>query len=111
MTEWICTDPDSFQWQRKAGRFSTEYEMYQVLPMPSYVEGGGWTAGGGTFRIEDYNNDEISYVLGLYGYRRNGIRNDLLAEILFECNWADFDLMEFDTEAEAVAYVNELMGR
>ena len=109
MTNWICTDPDAFQWQRKASRWSTDYEMYQVAPYPYYVEHGGWCAGGGTFSISDFNNEEIDFTLGLYGYKRDGISNDLLAECLFECNWADFPLESFDTEAEAVAFVDRCM--
>lgn len=112
MSEWIQTD--DFQWQRKVG---DTYEMYQTMKAPDYVEHPFWYAGGGTFRLSDYE-DDIDFDIKQFGYEDvaeiERIYGDhwerIVAECVFECNWADFDLESFDTEEEAIEYVNNLMN-
>lgn len=120
MTDWICTDLDTFQWQRKvAAAWAPEgyaYEMYEVQYI-DFVEEARYFAGGGLFAISDYGADDVKHALDSFGYHtmenlkseygRNSER--ILAECLFECNWADFPIESFDTEAEAVAFVDRCM--
>lgn len=112
-TKWVCTDRDSYQWRRRTG--DGTYEMYQISPqMPYFSDGewftGGYFAGGGSFAITDYGIEDRRWAAGIYGYRLDGMRLDILAECLFECNLADFDIRCFPSREEAMAYVDEMMG-
>lgn len=115
MTEWIQTD--DYQWQRTVDNYYVDdtYEMYQIVKAPEYVEREFWFAGGGEFRLSEYKDDiidnirqygyvDVADVKSIYGNRWE----DIVAECVFECNWADFDLESFDTLEEAQAYVNKL---
>lgn len=106
-SEWVCTDPDTHQWQRKVG---DTYEMYQVQPPLPYADNKYWFAGGGTFKLTDYSEDDIEWTLKTFGYEPGEASEAVTAECLFECNFADFDIESFDTEAEAIEYVNKLKG-
>ena len=111
MSEFIQTD--DYQWQRKVGDV---YEMYQIVDMA--VDKCPYFAGGGTFEISDFDQDDIDHALRIYGYMTMENLNEeygdasesILAEILFECNWADWDLESFDTEEEALEFVYKKMG-
>lgn len=111
MRDFIRTD--DWQWQRKDG---DTYEMYQIVcytevPHPYFV-------GGGHFTLSDFDAEDVEYALNTYGYvdmddltRQYGEDAErVLAECLFECNWADWDLESFKTLDEAREYVNKLMG-
>lgn len=111
MSDWIQTD--DYQWLRKVG---DTYEMYQIIKAPEYVEREFWYAGGGTFELAHYE-DDIDFCIRDFGYASiaevERIYGDhwerIVAECVFECNWADFDLEDFDTLEKAQAYVNKLM--
>lgn len=91
--------------------------MYQVMKAPECVEREFWFAGGGTFALSDYDRRDHEWALHSFGYDGmadveriyGGRAESILAECLFECNWADFPLESFDTEAEAVAFVDSCM--
>lgn len=116
MTEWIQTD--DYQWQRTVDDYYVDdtYEMYQIQKAPEYAEREFWFAGGGEFKLEWYD-DDIDYDINDFGYESvaeiKRIYGDhwerIVAECVFECNWADFDIESFDTLEEAQAYVNKLM--
>ena len=116
MTDFIQTD--DYQWLRTVDTFYVDdtYEMYQIQKAPEYVEREFWYAGGGEFSLADYK-DDIDYDINVFGYESvaeiKRIYGDhwerIVAECVFECNWADFDLECFDTLDEAQAYVNKLM--
>ena len=103
-TEWVQTD--DYQWQRKNGRYGSEYEMYEAVFHP---EPRKWFVGGGTFSIYDWPLEYREFAASIRGTRLDGMRTDVLAEWLFEDNFADWDLECFDTEDEAVAYLDKLM--
>lgn len=111
--EFIKTDER--QWLREVAH--NTYEMYQVVRLPD-LEWGRWFAGGGEFALADYA-DDLDFCLTQYDYGsardvRRTCGNDwkrIIAEVEFECHWADFPIMGFATEAEAISYVNELMER
>lgn len=113
MTEWILTDDASYQWQRKDG---DEYEMCDTVCV-EYVEGYRWFAGHGTFRIADYDQSEIDHALRTFGYMTMGNlkaiygdrSDDILAECLFENCMADFWCEQFETEAEAHAWIDSFV--
>jgi len=111
MSKFIQTD--DYQWQRKVGDV---YEMYQIMKAPEWVERELWYAGGGEFELSDYEDDildnvqqfgydDLADVKRIYGDHWERI----VAECVFECNWADFEVESFDTLEEAQAYVNKLM--
>lgn len=108
-TEWIKTD--DYQWQRKDGG---TYEMYEAVFHPGVDK---WFVGGGKFRMDEFTDGDVAYVLDTYGYdTMENLEEEfgdcsemVLAECLFETSFADWDLECFDTEAEAVAYLDELM--
>lgn len=111
MSKFIQTD--DYQWLRKEdGR----YEMYQIVDMD--VDECPYFAGGGYFELSNFDDGDIKHALRVYGYYTMenlvGIYGEdaeqVLAECLFECNWADWDLESFGTLAEAEAYVKKLMG-
>ena len=107
--EFIRTD--DYQWLRGG---NGTYEMYQIVDMLTMKH--PYFAGGGRFSLSDYE-DDIDHCLKTFGYEgvddvKRIYGNDweqIVAECVFECNWADFDLESFDTEEEALAYVNKLM--
>lgn len=116
MTEWIQTD--DFQWQRMIDNHYVDdtYEMYQIMKAPEWVERELWYAGGGEFKLSDYEDDildnvqqfgydDVADVKRIYGDHWERI----VAECVFECNWADWDLRSFGTLKEAQAYINKLM--
>ena len=110
MSDWIQTD--SCQWQRKIG---DTYEMYQVVWQD--VVKYPYFAGGGTFKLADYDEDDIDWDVREYGYDGvEGVKKEcgedwegIVAECVFECQFADFDLESFDTADEAIRFVNDLM--
>ena len=116
MTEWIQTD--DYQWQRTIDNYFVDdtYEMYQIEKAPEYVEHEFWLAGGGEFSLSDYK-DDIDFDVRQFGY--DGVDDvkriygddweRIVAECVFECQWADFKLETFDTLEEAVAWVNGFM--
>ena len=107
MTKWICTDPDEHQWQRRLDDGS--YEMVGVTWI-GYLEEVQYSAAHGIFKLDDYA-DDLEYILESYG--EEGVLDDYLddyiAECVFECNICDFDLESFDTEEEAVAWINKFV--
>lgn len=113
MAEWVQTD--DYQWLRE---IDDDYEMYQIMKAPEYVEREFWFAGGGRFSLSDYDSEDHEWALHSFGYEDMAeverIYGDhaerVLAECLFECNWADFDIYSFGTLADAEAYCNKMMG-
>jgi len=105
---------DDYQWQRKSG---DTYEMYQMVEHYLGNDKSVYFAGGGTFKLADYADDDIDYCIDTYGY--DGIDDvkriygddweGIVAECVFECNWADFPVESFDTEKEALAFVSKCM--
>lgn len=113
MGDWIQTD--DYQWLRKDGDY---YELYQIMKCPEYVEREFWYAGGGHLLLSDYESDildniqqfgynDIDDVKRIYGDHWERI----VAECVFECNWADYDIESFDTLDEALDFVNKLMNQ
>lgn len=116
MTEWIQTD--DFQWQRMIDNHYVDdtYEMYQMVEIFLTDTESCYFAGGGTFELVDYK-DDIDYCITTYGYDDiddvKRIYGDdwegIVAECVFECNFADFPVESFDTEKEALAFVSKCM--
>lgn len=104
MTKWICTDPDEHQWQRRLD--NGRYEMVGVTWI-GYLEEVQYSAAHGVFNLNDYTND-FEYIFETYSDEED-MTDDRLAECVFECNICDFDLESFDTEAEAVAWIDKFM--
>lgn len=106
---------DDYQWLRECG---DHYEIYQVEYV-GYLEEKRWFAGGGTLYLNDFEPDEIEFEVQSFGY--DGVADvkriygehweRIVAECVFECNWADYDLESFDTLEEALEFVNKLMER
>ena len=112
MTKWVCTDPDDYQWMRKSVELvngETMYEMHQVIG-ENYITELPWFAGGGCFFIGDYDKADLFNAMQTFGYEPQDMDDDLLAECLFECQWADFGLEMFATEQEAREYVDKRIG-
>lgn len=104
MTKWICTDPDEHQWQRRID--DGRYEMVGVTWI-GYLEEAQYSAAHGVFDLNDYTND-FEYIFETYCDEED-MSDDRLAECVFECNICDFDLESFDTEEEAVGWINKFM--
>ena len=112
MADFIQTD--DYQWLRE---IDGGYEMYQVLPVAD-LETCPYFAGGGTFSISDYDDEDAAHALRVFGYESmdevERIYGDhaerTLAECLFECNFADWDLVSFGTFDAALDYINKLMA-
>lgn len=104
---------DDYQWQRKSG---DTYEMYQMAEIVITDSESRYFAGGGTFELADYA-DDIDHCIHSFGYDDvddvKRIYGDhwerIVAECVFECNWADFDIESFHTEEEALAFVSKCM--
>lgn len=111
-TEWVQTD--DYQWQRKDGDL---YEMYDVIDMIEPEE-HPYFAGGGRFKLSDYDDNDVSSVLSTFGYgtiekleRIYGDRaKDVLAECLFEHDFMGLEPKMFPTAEDGVTYVKKLMG-
>lgn len=112
MTKWIKTD--KHQWLRETG---DGYEMCQIVSF-GYLEQCPFFISSGTFSIKDFDKEDIAHAMKSFGYESmdelNRIYGDhaerILAECLFECNMADFDVESFDTLDEALDYANKLMA-
>ena len=110
-SEWrrtdALTDYEVYQWQRRNGDL---FEMYQIVPYPEEWGREGYFYGGGTFRIGDFDRDEVEYALASYGL--DGKDEEEVAEALFQNCFADWDIEVADTYEEAQAWVNErVLGR
>lgn len=111
MSDFIQTD--DYQWLRKVDGI---YEIYQAEHV-GYVDEKRWFAGGGYLNLADFGPDDIDFEVRQFGY--DGIDDvkriygdhweRIVAECVFECQWADYDLESYDTLEEALAFVNELM--
>lgn len=98
MSDWICTDPDDCQWQRKVAE--GVYEMYQVGGcdhqyhiMHDFID------------MSDYTADEIKKMQDYYGFADEDEANDegILAECFFECG--DWTSISFATIEECDQYI------
>lgn len=95
------------KWMRDNG--DGTYTMWMVAYQPNMAE--SWFCGGGTFSLGDYPDDEREHAMRCHGldYTDERPSDYEVAQCVFECNWADFDLESFFTEAEAVAWVTGQM--
>lgn len=109
MTEWIQTD--DYQWQRKV---DDHYDMMQIEYI-GYLDDYRYFAGGGSFLLSDYGQEEIDFDIKQFGYTDiddvKRIYGDhwerIVAECVFECNWADFPLETFRTMEDAEAWTSD----
>lgn len=66
--EWVCTDPDCYQYQRAIQEGAhTVYEMYQVDALPDHYAVSHGVVDFTEFDEDDW--DTLESVLGMYGYR------------------------------------------
>lgn len=119
MRKWICTDPDSYQWQyaddSKGGMpEDTLYSMCEVISV-----GNGWSVLKGMFTIDDWDS-EIPDATDFCGYNLTDLllRKDygLIAECIWEYDWDSFvenpygPSPVYDTPEEACKRCDEFMN-
>ena len=85
MDRWICTDPDTFQWQRHLG--GRKYEMCDTIH--AYVEHGWWDdksvyyVAHGIVDLDELCDDHVNELHQTYGY--DDMQDDpVIAEMEFE---------------------------
>ena len=83
---WICTDPDTFQWQRRVGERSYEMVDTACVRLPSGED--VYRFAHGIVDLDDYE-DEIERILSSYGYEERK-PDPILAEMAFEDDWLEY---------------------
>lgn len=83
--KWICTDPDSFQWQRRIGE--REYEMVDIIQVDFMTP--MFKVAYGSINLDWYADDEIEHLHRTYGYDERQ-EDRIVAEMAFEHDFLEF---------------------
>ena len=124
MAEWICTDVDYAQWQRKIDDHT--FEMWEVGAMRNRTEYlDNIEIAGGVVAIDYYLGDELTASMleelaDVYGCNAGELLNDssLIARYIFQYNLNDFiyDTNDehryptFDTFDKAERFIKQQIG-
>lgn len=88
---WICTDPDVGQYRLDEGQDLFHDTKFTFKEKETQA----------TIELKDYSLEEINNIISAYGYFGNGgifyingtdreISNDIIAECIFETEYAEF---------------------
>ena len=116
MSNTICTDPDSYQWQRleKYGDNLYGYAMCQVIELDS----GNYAVLYGTIDPSNGWEDDVTEIASFFGYHTDTLLHNksLFAKCIFEYCMDDFAENPYGlspvykTAEEACARCDQLMG-
>ena len=118
MAEWICTDPDSAQWQRKLDSKCDAYEMWQANAGPEWE---WYFVSHGIVFVDCHDSDDLDSACRTYGYDCDYLADNpgILAECIFEqyaheyatedYNWT-LKFPRFKTFEEADGFIKQQIG-
>ena len=112
-TEWVCTDPDTNQWQRMFPKDTQYYQMIDTVELPD----GTTCVFHDIFDLEDWR-DEREHMMRTYGYlgscHEDEFTDDIFAECVFESwcipgSFSEFYYDKYPTRQEADEAVKQLL--
>ena len=78
INNWICTDPDCYQYIRSIGDKCFEMTQINEMPDKSYII--VWSI----IDLDDYTDDEINFYVTSYYDSADGLPHGIIAECIFE---------------------------
>ena len=118
MAEWICTDPDSAQWQRKVDGITDAYDMWQVNAGPEWKY---YYVSSGTVFVDCLDSDDLDHICNVFGYDCDYLAENprIFAESYFEHYANEFAITDygyelkhprFKTFEEAELFIKQQIG-
>lgn len=114
-SEWILTDPDSFQMRKKVDKSGEIYELYQINDFPEDIKGRmRFEVIHDFIDINTYDEEDIADVLNTYDGLLEDVddtdeRNALVCEAIFELNAFECQPVgAFASWVDAMNYIREI---